>query len=154
MGLRTDGQTSPPGFATVALGWLVRSPLFGALVWVAVYSTRDAALAKPKAAISARFEGFKRQMSEVGGEVAQDSALARLLSNTLEIIAKPPWVIYDAHGLPASPAQEMAKVSGDVTKALGRNLERLLTWQVLHPFTGLFTLLGQKSPNMAKNGDT
>lgn len=119
-------QHPPADFPTIARGWLVRFPLFGALVWIAVYSTREAALAKRleeeygfKAAISACFEGFKKQLSELGNDVAPDSALARLLSNTLEIIAKPPGAIYDAHGLPPSPAQEMTKTVVDITKSAG-----------------------------------
>jgi len=86
--------------------WLVRLPVVGALVWLALYSSRESALAKRleedygyKAAISSCFEGFQKQMSEVGKGVSPDSALAKLLDNTLAIIAAPPGRIYESHKL-------------------------------------------------------
>jgi hypothetical protein len=108
--------------------WLARLPVMVALVWLALHASRESALAKRleedygyKAAVASCFEGFKKQMSEVGAEVASDSALAKLLANTLETIALPPGRIYDRHELAVSPADEMkqaAKAAADVANAI------------------------------------
>lgn len=107
----TDGAA--PTYDELFRMWLARLPVMIALVWLALHSSREAALAKRleedygyKAAIAACFEGFKNQVSAVGGSVSPDSALARLLKNTLQTIAEPPGRIYDKHALAVTPADE------------------------------------------------
>ncbi len=107
--------------------WLARLPVMIALVWLALHSSREAALAKRleedygyKAAIAACFEGFKNQVSAVGGSVSPDSALARLLKNTLQTIAEPPGRIYDKHTLAVTPADEAKQVVKATAEAMGQ----------------------------------
>lgn len=98
--------------------WLSRLPVCGALVWLALHASREAALAKRleedygyKAAIASSFLGFHKQMSEVGSDAIADSPLARLCENTLSTIASPPGRIYDKHKLTVSPTDELARAA-------------------------------------------
>ena len=106
--------------------WLSRLPVAGALVWLAMYASRESALAKRleedygyKAAVASTFLGFHRQMSEIGTAAASNLPLAKLCENTLTIIASPPGRIYDKHQLTVSPTADLAdtaKTMGDVVK--------------------------------------
>lgn len=102
--------------------WLARLPVAGALVWLALHASRESALAKRleedygyKAAIASCFEGFRKQMAEIGMDVAPDSQVAKLCENTLTTIAAPPGRIYDKHKLIVSPTDEL----GNAVKAAG-----------------------------------
>ena len=128
-GLWHTAQTGvAPSYDELFRLWLVRLPVVGALIWLALYSSRESALAKRleedygyKAAIASCFEGFQRQMSEVGKGVAPDSALAKLLNNTLETIAAPPGRIYEQHQLTITPTDELkdlAKATAEAAKTL------------------------------------
>jgi hypothetical protein len=118
----------PPSYDELIRLWLSRLPVMAALVWLALHASRESALAKRleedygyKAAISSCFEGFKKQMSEVGTGVPSGSALAKLLTDTLNTIASPPGRIYDRHQLAVSPADELkvaAKAAADVVSAV------------------------------------
>ena len=94
--------------------WISRLPVAGALVWLAIHSGRESALAKRmeedygyKAAIAASFQGFQKQMADVTAAVGADSPLGRLCSDTLSTIANPPGRIYDKHELAVSPISEL-----------------------------------------------
>lgn len=98
--------------------WLSRLPVAGALVWLALHASHEAALAKRleedygyKSAIASCFEGFQKQMSEVeqGGDA--NSPLAMLCGNTLRTISSPPGRIYDSHKLTVSPTDELKEVA-------------------------------------------
>jgi hypothetical protein len=102
--------------------WLARLPVVGALVWLAIYASRESALAKRleedygyKSAISSCFEGFRKQLSEIGKGEAADSPLGKLCTNTLTIIASPPGRIYDKHKLTVSPAGELTDAAKGLT---------------------------------------
>ena len=107
--------------------WLARLPIAGALVWLALYASRESALAKRleedygyKSAIASCFEGFRKQMSEVGKDVVSSSPLAKLCGDTLTTVAAPPGRIYDKHNLTVTPASEFteaAKAAVDVVNA-------------------------------------
>ena len=95
--------------------WLGRLPIVGALVWLALYASRESALAKRleedygyKSAISACFEGFRKQMAETGKDAGADSPVGKLCEDTLRTIASPPGRIYDKHKLTISPSSELA----------------------------------------------
>lgn len=97
--------------------WLARLPIAGALVWLALYASREAALAKRleedygyKSAIAASFEGFHKQMSDIASQASPDSPLSQLCSNTLSTIASPPGRIYEKHALTVSPSAEAAEL--------------------------------------------
>lgn len=111
-----------PEWGELARLWLARLPIAGALIWLALHASREAALAKRleedygyKAAIAACFEGFRRQMSEIDTEKTTKSQLAKLCENTLATIASPPGRIYDAHKLVVSPTEEITDVAKAAT---------------------------------------
>lgn len=104
--------------------WLARLPIGGALIWLAVYASRESALAKRleeeygfKSAIASCFEGFQKRMAEVGNDVPPGSALAKLCENTLQTIANPPGRIYDKHKLTVSPTDELARLARAAAEA-------------------------------------
>lgn len=117
-----------PEWDELARLWVARLPIAGALVWLALYASREAALAKRieedygfKAAIAACFEGFRKQMSDIDNATTPNSQLAKLCENTLATIASPPGRIYAAHKLTVSPTDEIkdaAKVAASVAAAL------------------------------------
>lgn len=109
----------------VLLLWISRLPLAGALVWLALHASRESALAKRleedygyKAAIASCLVGFQKQMSDLDKDVTPNSPLAKLLENTLKIIAAPPGRIYDKHKLTVSPITEVAEATKEVTQNL------------------------------------
>lgn len=113
--------TSTPTYDEVLLLWLSRLPVAGALVWLALHASHEAALAKRieedygyKSAIASSFLGFHKQMSEVGSSAASNMPLAKLCEDTLTTIASPPGRIYDKHKLTVSPAGELS----DATKSV------------------------------------
>jgi hypothetical protein len=102
------------GWDELARLWLARLPIAGALVWLALYASRESALAKRleedygyKAAIATSFQGFQKQMAEIGNLAPTGSPLSKLCEDTLSTIASPPGRIYDRHQLTISPTQEM-----------------------------------------------
>jgi hypothetical protein len=108
--------------------WLSRLPVAGALVWLALHASREAALAKRleedygyKSATASCFEGFQKQMSEIGEAAVAGSPLTTLCENTLQTIASPPGRIYDKHKLTVSPTDELrdaAKTVADAAAAI------------------------------------
>lgn len=93
--------------------WLTRLPIAGALIWLALHASREAALAKRleedygyKAAIASSFLGFHEQMLKIGATAA-DSPLAKLCDDTLSTIGSPPGRIYDKHQLTVTPTDEI-----------------------------------------------
>lgn len=111
------------------LYWVFRIPVAGALVWLAIHSSHEAALAKRleedygyKSAVASSFMGFHKQMSEVGAAAASNAPLTKLFDDTLATIASPPGRIYDQHKLTASLADELsgaAKAMRDVINSTG-----------------------------------
>ena len=104
--------------------WLLRLPIAAALIWLALHSSREAALAKRleedygyKSAIASCFEGFRKQMAEISKDVAPSSPLAKLCGDTLTTIATPPGRIYDKHKLTVSPSGEIAEAAKAVATA-------------------------------------
>ncbi len=90
-----------------SLGLLLlhRLPFVVPLVWLAIYSARQASLAKRleedyafKEATSRSFEGYRRQMGEL-----ESGALSRLCLNTLAIISQHPGRIYEKHRSDVTP---------------------------------------------------
>ena len=113
-----------PTFEELARLWLARLPVAGALLWLALHASRESALAKRleedygfKSTVASSFEGFRKQMSEIG-ELPLDSPLAKLCENTLSTIAAPPGRIYDKHRLTVSPIDELKDATKTVTEAV------------------------------------
>lgn len=101
--------------------WLARLPIAGALIWLALHSSRESALAKRleedygyKAAIAASFQGFQKQMADIGSTATAGSPLSKLCDDTLPTIASPPGRIYDKHRLTVSPSSELASAASKV----------------------------------------
>lgn len=101
--------------------WLARLPVAAALVWLALHASRESALAKRleedygyKAAVAASFQGFHKQMSELGTAAGPDTPLAQLCGDTLATIANPPGRIYEKHALVVAPVDGLK----DATKAM------------------------------------
>lgn len=107
--------SAPMGYEEILRLWLTRLPIAAALVWLALHSSREAALAKRleedygyKVAIASTFLGFQKQMSEIGGAVEATSPLGRLCDETLAIISSPPGRIYEKQALTVTPGSELA----------------------------------------------
>lgn len=108
--------------------WIVRLPVVGALVWLAIHSSRESALAKRleedygyKAAIAASFQGFQKQMAEIGASAEDNPPLNKLCGDTLMTIASPPGRIYEKHSLTVTPAGELATAARSVLSSSGND---------------------------------
>jgi hypothetical protein len=113
----------------LGLSLLHRLPLALPLIWLAFHASHKAALAQRveedyafKETVSRSFEGFRKEMAELEGKAAPESALSRLCDGVLTIITDPPGRIYEKHHLNATPlnaaseslvplAQELAKAT-------------------------------------------
>ncbi|MCG7324622.1 hypothetical protein [Achromobacter sp. ACRQX] len=116
-------EAVPLTWNELVLLWLARLPIAAALVWLALHSSREAALAKRleedygyKAAIAASFQGFQKQMGDIASSRTESSPLARLCEDTLATIANPPGRIYEREQLSISPSEELV---GAATNATG-----------------------------------
>lgn len=114
------------GWDELARMWLARLPIAGALVWLALYASRESALAKRleedygyKAAVAASFQGFQKQMAEIGASAPAGSPLSKLCEDTLNAIGSPPGRIYEKHKLTITPAGELASVANEAVKPKG-----------------------------------
>ncbi|WP_287964767.1 hypothetical protein [Diaphorobacter sp.] len=103
--------------------WVARLPIAGALVWLALHASRESALAKRleedygyKAAIAASFQGFQKQMADLGSSVQESSPLSKLCGDTLATIASPPGRIYEKHQLTVTASGELAAAAAEVMK--------------------------------------
>jgi hypothetical protein len=113
--------TSLLGWDDLARLWLARLPIAGALIWLALHASRESALAKRleedygyKAAIATSFQGFQKQMADIGTSAAAGSPLSKLCDDTLSTIASPPGRIYDKHRLTVSPTSEFTEAMSPV----------------------------------------
>lgn len=104
--------------------WVARLPIAAALVWLALYASRESALAKRleedygyKAAIASSFQGFQKQMAEIEGGAERESPLGKLCTDTLSTIGNPPGRIYDKHELTTTPLHELANAITELAKA-------------------------------------
>lgn len=123
-----------PSYDELLRLWLARLPVVGALIWLALHASHESALAKRleedygfKSAIASSFEGFRRQMADLGA-ATPDSPLAKLCDNTLTTIAAPPGRIYDKHALIVSPIKELnrsAKAAAEALKPVAETAKAL-----------------------------
>ena len=119
------------GYDELFRNWLTRLPFVGALIWLALYASREASLARRleedygyKAAIATAFEGFQNQMKGIVNAGDVETPLSRLCTDTLAIIANPPGRIYEKHALTVTPGSELGEavktVSGLATTAAAK----------------------------------
>jgi predicted nucleic acid-binding Zn-ribbon protein len=106
-----------PDWQQVARMLAIKVPFAAPLVWLAIHAARQASLAKRleeeyafKATISMSFDGYRRQMAEVGKDLAPDSPLATLCNNTLREIAASPGRVYDGQRMDPSIATSLGEV--------------------------------------------
>jgi hypothetical protein len=111
-------SNSAPTWDSALLYWIFRIPVAGALIYLAIHSSHEAALAKRleedygyKAAVASSFMGFHKQMTEVGSAAASNAPLAKLCNDTLSTMASPPGRIYDKHKLTVSPSRELKEAA-------------------------------------------
>jgi len=109
---KSEGVVNYQGILSM---WLVRLPIAAALVWLALHASRESALAKRleedygfKAAMAASFQGFQKQMADIGEQARPDSPLRKLCEDTLATIASPPGRIYEKQALTVTPGSELA----------------------------------------------
>lgn len=114
----SDGTLSNPSdWQQVVRMLATRIPFAAPLVWLAVHAARQASLAKRleeeyafKAAISMSFDGYRRQMAEIGENLPPSSPLATLCNNTLREIAASPGRVYDGQRMDPNIATSLAEV--------------------------------------------
>lgn len=109
---------------------LIRLPVAGALIWLALHASHESTLARRleedygyKATVAASFQGFHKQMHDMAEGVDHDSAIAILCKNTLAAIADPPGRIYDKKLRPVTPTSvvtEAVKDVGEIVSTQGR----------------------------------
>jgi hypothetical protein len=117
--IETYNRDTMPSLEDLGRLWLSRLPVVAALVWLAVHASRESALAKRleedygyKVAISKCFEGFRKQMADVGEAQKEGSPLATLCKDTLATISNPPGRIYAQHKLTTSPREAVKEILG------------------------------------------
>ena len=100
----------------LTLSLLMRLPLALPLIWLAFHASHRAALAQRveedyafKETVSRSFEGYRREMTELEGKAAPDSALDRLCGGVLAVITNPPGRIYEKHQLNKTPLNAAAE---------------------------------------------
>lgn len=124
--IQTFFAASVPTYEELGRLWLIRLPIAGALIWLALHSSRESALAKRleedygyKSAVASCFEGFRKEMAEISKDASPTSPLAKLCSDTLTTIATPPGRIYDKHKLTVTPSGEMVEAAKAIIAAAG-----------------------------------
>lgn len=97
-----------------------RLPLVVPLVWLGVYAGRNYMLALRmqeeyafKEAVSATFEGYKREMAGIQSADADVLPLMTLCENVLRTLAQRPGRIYEGHQEDITPFAPVAKALGD-----------------------------------------
>lgn len=118
---KVDG---PLTWDRLGLSLLHRLPFALPLIWLAIHSGHKAALAQRveedyafKETVSRSFEGYRREMAELEGKAAPNSALARLCAGVLGVITNPPGRIYEKHPLNNTPLSALADSAGPIASA-------------------------------------
>lgn len=108
----------------LGLSLLHRLPFALPLIWLAIHAGHKAALSQRveedyafKETVSRSFEGFRREMAELEGKAAPNSALTRLCAGVLGIITNPPGRIYEKHPLNHTPLTALADSAGPLANA-------------------------------------
>lgn len=105
--------------------FLNRLPLIAPLVWLAIYAGRHYGLALRlqeeyayKEAVSAAFEGYKREMATVGAGANGGSPLVTLCENVLNTLGQRPGRIYEGKQEDITPAGSAANAVKDVLEVV------------------------------------
>ncbi len=118
-----------PEWDELARMMLFKLPFLIPLVWLAIHSARQASFAKRmeeeyafKATTSFSFEGYRRQMAEVGKDLDPTTPLAQLCNNTLRTIAAHPGKVYDKQRMDPTPGTAAAEIVGPVVEGVSKTL--------------------------------
>lgn len=118
-----------PDWQQLARMMLIKLPFLIPLIWLAIHAARQASFAKRmeeeyafKATTSMSFEGYRRQMAEVGKDLAPNSPLSQLCTNTLRTIAAPPGKVYDKQRMDPTPGTAAAEIVGPVVEGVSKTL--------------------------------
>lgn len=111
-------------------GLLLRMPIVIPLVWLAIYAGRNYMLSLRleeeyayKEAVSTAFEGYKREMKDIGvGDAANPSPLIRLCGNILAAIAERPGRIYEGKHKDITILNESHGAAQEVVELAKKNI--------------------------------
>lgn len=111
----------------LGLSLLHRLPFALPLIWLAIHAGHKAALAQRveedyafKETVSRSFEGYRREMAELEGKAAPNSALTRLCAGVLGVITNPPGRIYEKHPLNNTPLSALADSAAPIATVASR----------------------------------
>lgn len=116
----------PGGASWDAMGkhFVIRLPIIAPLVWLAIYAGRHYGLALRlqeeyayKEAVSAAFEGYKREMNAVAASADGRSPLVTLCENVLNTLGQRPGRIYEGKHDDITPLNTVANVVKDAAVA-------------------------------------
>jgi len=118
-----------PEYSELGRMLLLRLPFLGPLVWLAIFSARQASLAKRmeeeyafKATISTSFEGYRRELAAISNGLPESAPLARLCNDTLRTIGAPPGQIYENHRMDPTPATAAAEIVAPIVDGVSKAL--------------------------------
>jgi len=111
----------------LGLSLLYRLPFVLPLIWLAFHSSHQAALAQRleedygfKETVSRSFEGYRREMAEIGGSVQPNSPLVSFCSAVLRVVTNPPDRIYERHALNKTPLNAIAESATPIAEAASK----------------------------------
>ena len=129
-------------------GLLMRLPVAGPLVWLAIYSGRyhllNARLEEEyayKEAVSKSFEGYKREMESILKADEDSDALENLCTNVLATIARDPGRLYDKKHQDFTPVNAAVDLLDDKKIDLIQKLTDVETEQIKSVLQALVSVL-------------
>jgi uncharacterized phage infection (PIP) family protein YhgE len=97
--------------------FFARLPVFGPLVWLAIYASHRHGQALQleeeyahKEALSKSFEGYKKQLLEIEGSEKDTKGTEELIAHTLSAIAENPGRIYDKRREETTPVETLMRI--------------------------------------------
>ncbi|HWA99563.1 MAG TPA: hypothetical protein VG713_13765 [Pirellulales bacterium] len=121
----------------LVLSIMHRLPFAVPIIWLAVHASHKAALAQRveedyafKETVSRSFEGYRREMAELEGKAAPESALSRLCEGVLSVITSAPGRIYEKHPLNHTPMNVIAENAVPLADAISRATKAQLTLEM------------------------
>ena len=124
-----ENLSQAPDWQQLARMMLFKLPFLLPLIWLAIHAARQASFAKRmeeeyafKATTSMSFEGYRRQMKDVGTDLDANSPLAQLCNNTLKTIAAPPSEVYDKQPKDPTPGTAAAEIVRPVVEGVSKML--------------------------------
>jgi hypothetical protein len=124
-----SATTEKPSWDTILRHLVNRLPLVVPVVWLGIYAGRNYMLALRmqeeyafKEAISATFEGYKREMAAIAGAEPSALPILKLCENVLLTLAQRPGRIYEGQHEDITPLAPVIKAVGEVTAKITQEL--------------------------------